>query len=306
MTQLVELQTRLTDFQDAGMEIFAISYDTQDGLAEFSRAYGITYTLLSDPESTVIKRFGILNTLIDPGEPGAEMFYGIPYPGSYVVDGSGIVLNKYFNQHFATRDTPERILGEAGGEVSLTEDAPQLAHEDDDVRVSVFLPGGDLKLELTRLLYVRLEIRDGLHVYAAPVPSGFVATEVTLSEMPGIRLGEPVYPSARPLVMEELGLELPTWEGTVDIVIPITANSDLPHAAKPMGQKAITLDISVRYQSCTMRECFLPRTLNLALEVPLGQVMVPDLAPFQGGGLRLSSLQPGEYMAQLAARRHAD
>ena len=306
MTQLVELQRRLPDFQAAGMKIFAVSYDPQDGLAEFARTYGVTYDLLSDGDSAVIKRFGILNTLIDPTEPDAAAFYGIPYPGTYIVDESGVVLKKYFNQHLATRDAPERFLDEAVGQVVLSADAPQLARQDDDVRVSVFLPGGNLKLELTRQLYCRLDIRDGLHIYAEPVPTGFVATEVTVKGMLGLRLGKPVYPPATPLVMEELGLELPAWEGTVDIGIPITATTDLLNVLKPLDQKAITLDLTVSYQACSTRECFMPRTVNLSLEVPLAQVIVPDLPPFQGGGLRVSPLQTGAYLAQLAARRQED
>lgn len=90
-----------------------------------------------------------------------------------------------------------------------------------------FSLGGDLKVELTRQLYCRLDIREGMHIYAEPIPSGFVATEVTVKEAPGLRVGKPVYPAATPLVMEELGLELPFWQGTVDIGIPITATTEL-------------------------------------------------------------------------------
>ena len=234
------------------------------------------------------------------------MFYGIPYPGTYIVDKSGIVVRKYFNQHLATRDAPERFLDESGRQTVLSPDAPQQEHQDGDVRVAVFLPGGDLKLEMARQLYCRLDIRDGLHIYAAPVPSGFVATEVSVKEMPGLRLGKPVYPAATPLVMEELGLELPAWEGTVDIGIPITATTELLNVLKPLDQKTITLDLSVRYQSCSTRECFLPRTVNLSLEVPLAQGIVPDLPPFQGRGLRVSPVQTGAYLAKLATRRQED
>lgn len=106
------------------MKVFAVSYDPQDGLADFARTYGITYDLLSDSDSAVITRFGILNTLIDPTEPDAEVFYGIPFPGTYTVDASGIVVRKYFNQHLATRDAPERFLEEAGGQIVLSPDAP--------------------------------------------------------------------------------------------------------------------------------------------------------------------------------------
>ena len=148
MTQLVELQRRLPDFQAAGIKVFAVTYDPQDGLAEFAETYGITYDLLSDADSAVIRRFGILNTLIDPAEPDAAAFYGIPYPGTYFADESGAVLKKYFNRHLASRDAPERLLDGAGAPVGLSGDAPQVAHQDDDVRVSVFLP---VCLRITRV-----------------------------------------------------------------------------------------------------------------------------------------------------------
>ena len=159
---------------------------------------------------------------------------------------------------------------------------------------------------MTRRLYCRLDIREGLHIYAEPVPSGFVATQVTVKAVPGIRLGQPVYPAATPLVMEELGLELPAWEGTVDIGIPITATTELLNVLKPLDQKTIRLDLTIRYQSCSMRECFLPRTVNVSLELPLAQGIVPDLPPFQDRGLRVSPVQTGAYMAQLVACRQED
>jgi peroxiredoxin len=307
MTQLVELQRRLPDFEAAGIKVFGVSYDAQEGLLEFARNYGITYDLLSDADSAVIERFGILNTLIDPNEePGGAEFYGIPYPGTYIVNESGRVHKKYFSQHFASRESPEQMLDDTGADVSMIADVPQLSQEDGDVRVSVFLPGGDLKLELTRQLHCRIEIGDGLHIYAAPVPTGFVATEVTVQEVQGLSVGTPVYPAASPLVMEELGLELPTWEGSVDVVIPITATSGLLPVLEPLKQKAITLALSVRYQACTAQECFLPRTVNISLEVPLGQVIVPDLPPFHGGGLRIAPMDTEAYLGQMGARRKED
>ena len=48
-------------FDAAGVSLFALSYDEQDALAEVATAHEITYTLLSDPHSDIIRRFGILN-----------------------------------------------------------------------------------------------------------------------------------------------------------------------------------------------------------------------------------------------------
>ena len=69
----------------------------------------------------MIERFGILNTLIDPDDPDVRhptlgvSFYGIPFPGTYVVDESGIVTEKFFNRHYATRPSAGTSLDTAFG-----------------------------------------------------------------------------------------------------------------------------------------------------------------------------------------------
>ena len=77
-----------------------ISYDSVELLADFTRDYGITFTMLADPGSATIKRYGIFNTVIEDalgpyGEDPvikadvqeyvtvtspAERFLGIAYP----------------------------------------------------------------------------------------------------------------------------------------------------------------------------------------------------------------------------------
>ena len=42
----------------------------------------------------MIRRFGILNTLISPDDPeqaAGRSFYGVPFPGVYVTDENGVV-----------------------------------------------------------------------------------------------------------------------------------------------------------------------------------------------------------------------
>ena len=79
--------------REAGVRLYAISYDDPEALADFAAAHGIEYPLLADPEAEVIRSFGILNTLIPPEE--AE-YFGIPFPGAYVTDHQGIVVAKFF------------------------------------------------------------------------------------------------------------------------------------------------------------------------------------------------------------------
>ena len=59
MTQLGELRDAHRRFVDAGVKVYAVSYDDVAALAAFAAASGIPYALLSDADSAVIKRFGI-------------------------------------------------------------------------------------------------------------------------------------------------------------------------------------------------------------------------------------------------------
>ncbi len=60
----MELQDRLQELESAGIGIAAISYDSQEVLADFADKRGITFPLLSDIDSATITDFGILNTVV--------------------------------------------------------------------------------------------------------------------------------------------------------------------------------------------------------------------------------------------------
>jgi len=62
-------------FREAGIKLYAISYDDRKALAAFADS-GIDYPLLSDGDSAVIRRYGILNTEIRPGDLPARSLSG--------------------------------------------------------------------------------------------------------------------------------------------------------------------------------------------------------------------------------------
>lgn len=75
-------------------------------LADFVARRGITYHLLSDEGSRLIRQVGILNTEVPAGDP----VFGIPYPGSYLVDENGIVFEKRFHPDFHVREPMGSLL----------------------------------------------------------------------------------------------------------------------------------------------------------------------------------------------------
>ena len=99
MTQLVQLQGVSSKLLAKGYSLFAISNDPVEILDEFAVAHGITFSLLSDEKSEVIKAFGIMNQLIEPDEGRSMRWYGIPYPGTYYLNDNCVVTDKDFHQH---------------------------------------------------------------------------------------------------------------------------------------------------------------------------------------------------------------
>ena len=110
MTQLGELRDAYKQFDDAGIALYAISYDDQEVLREFTEKQLIPFPLLSDIDSEVIRRFGILNDQVKPGD---LILYGIPFPGVYMTDTEGVVVGKSFHGSYKIRDSPEAMIDAA-------------------------------------------------------------------------------------------------------------------------------------------------------------------------------------------------
>jgi peroxiredoxin len=84
----------------------SISYDSPAVLAHFASVHQITFPLLCDKGSAVIRRYGILNTNI----PRTHMFYGIPFPGEYLIAPDGRVTDKVFLSSYQDGATASEVL----------------------------------------------------------------------------------------------------------------------------------------------------------------------------------------------------
>ncbi|HIE83556.1 MAG TPA: redoxin domain-containing protein [Dehalococcoidia bacterium] len=157
---MVELQGQLQILSEAGIKVYGISYDAVSDLKEFSDRYSIDYEV------------GILNPLIEADSqvmtPAGKTFYGLPYPGVYVLDEQGLVDEKFFNRSYATRDSAGSILNSALGEVLKPESTPEIDFANEQIQFTAFLADPELTLEYNSILYVRFEVAEGLHIYAFP------------------------------------------------------------------------------------------------------------------------------------------
>jgi peroxiredoxin len=106
----VELQAAWPELDRSGIALFGLSYDPVETLAAFADKRAITFPLLSDEGSRVIRRLGLLNQHVAEqhafyGVAVRDEHHGVPYPGIFVLDENGVVVEKHFEQSYRVRPT---------------------------------------------------------------------------------------------------------------------------------------------------------------------------------------------------------
>jgi peroxiredoxin len=258
----VQLQSRAKKLDASGIKLFAISYDPVPVLAKFAEQNRITYPLLSDEGSTTIRRLGLLNQHVAQqqvfyGRTVEDRHQGIPYPGTFVLDEQGVVVNRQFDQSYRVRPAPDVLLEEL---VPMEEIASVVSAESEreGVHLRAWLATDHYRPYERLHMHVKLSLAPGLHVYAAPAPEGLTALSVELAPIASMDVEPLIAPEPHLLSMDGMP-DMPLYEGSTSVTLPF-------HIDANEGDQ--TLRATVRYQACTDAMCYPPEavTLELALK----------------------------------------
>lgn len=104
--QLINLNKITADVKAHGYEIIGISYDKVKHLKKFKKRRSISFPLLSDPESEIIKAWDIMN----PDYKRGHYAHGVPYPLIAFVSPDGTIQAKLYEQSYKDRPENELIL----------------------------------------------------------------------------------------------------------------------------------------------------------------------------------------------------
>lgn len=258
-TQLVELQGRLEDLQRAGLGVAAISYDPVPVLGDFAKRRGITFPLLSDAGSALIKTYGILNTTVPPTNQNQ---YGIPFPGTFVVDRRAQVTSRFFETAYQERDTTSSILVRLGNSVDVPGTKVGGAHVEMTTYVTdqTVAPGTHFSVVLDVTPAARV------HVYA-PGVTGYKPLSLVIKPQAGLIVRDAQFPKPEDFHFKPLDEHVLVYQKPFRVV------QDLMIDASPQAQSvvtpgtAFTIDGVLSYQACDDRECFLPQQVPLTWTV---------------------------------------
>lgn len=112
----MELSEHQQEFAYLGIRVAAITYESPDMHLKFTKKHDIGYPLLSDLNARYVLAFGILNDSYEPGHRA----YGIPHPGIFLLDSTGIVRAKFSEERYQDRPSIDRVL-KAAKEMNMIE-----------------------------------------------------------------------------------------------------------------------------------------------------------------------------------------
>jgi hypothetical protein len=251
----VELQGRLSEIRKAGMGVAAISYDPVPILNDFASRRGITFPLLSDPGSETIKRYGILNTTVDP----KNALFGYPFPGTYIVDKQGVVTSRYFEDAYQERDTISSILVRLGQRVAVPGTTIEGAH------VTVTSYATDQAAAQGTHFSLVLDIAPGprVHVYA-PGASDYKPVSVAITPQAGVLVRALHYPKSEDYFFKPLNEHVPVYQHPFRIVQDVTLDPSREGTTALKDVTSLTIVGRLDYQACDDRICFTPQSVPLS------------------------------------------
>ena len=281
----MELQGRVEELRSDGLGLVGISYDSREILADFTERNGITFPLLSDVGSATIRRYGILNTVAEEalGPNGntpavladflqyvsvtqaSELFRGIPFPGTFIVDPQGRVTSRFFEDYFWERNTVSNVMlrvGTAGTPVQ----AMQVSTEHLDV--SAYPSDASVALGTRFSLALDVTPKAGMHVYA-PGAADYRVITLNVAPQPHLRTSAVRYPASEIYHFVPLDERVPVFQEPFTLLIEVVPEATAEARKGLTGMDELVITGTLEYQACDDTLCYNPVSVPLSRTVAL-------------------------------------
>jgi DsbC/DsbD-like thiol-disulfide interchange protein len=222
-------------------------------LHTFAERKGIHFPLLSDPESKIVRDLGILNETVEKGTP----FFGIPHPGSFVLDSKSVIVAKYFEDDYRQRYTAADLLMHQYGVV------PAQAKSDVEgkqLKLTAAASNAVVTVGQRVALTLDIELKPNMHVYA-PGVEGYIPIDWTMQESDAGAVHEVSFPKSEMLHLPAIDETVPAYTGRFRLTRDVTISA--ADKVKPLADASgrFTLEGALRYQACDDRVCYIPQNL---------------------------------------------
>ncbi len=256
----MELQGRYDEIKQQGLGLVSITYDPPETLKKFADSRGITFPLVSDPGSAIIKRYGLLNATVDAQTPA----FGIPHPGTFILDPKGVVVARFFEDAYQERYTASTILATlgatpAGAAVTTSTSHLALTATISDAEAA---PGHRLTI------VAQVTPRPAMHLYA-PGKHDYQVVRLTIDPQPWLKAHDTVYPASEIYHFKPLDERVEVYSKPFRLLRDVTLLAT-PEMQKLLGSMpSATITGALEYQACDDTVCFNPARVPVRFTVTL-------------------------------------
>jgi hypothetical protein len=251
----VELEQSYPAIREQGLGLAAVSYDSVDVLKSFAARKQITFPMLSDPGSKIIRSYGILNESVEK----TNQFFGVPYPGTYVLDAKGVVVAKYFEDDYKERETAASILVRQFG---LTPAGPHAVQQAKQMSLSTSASTQTIATGEHVALVIDIELKPKMHVYA-PGVEHYIAIDWQMEPADAVKADAVTWPKPEILHLDAINETVPVYKDKIHVVREVVFAPDAKLKAALNDKGEITVKGILRYQACDDRMCYVPATVPL-------------------------------------------
>lgn len=259
--QLVELERNLGTIAGQGYGLCSISYDAVEILRDFAQRRGITFPMLSDPDSSIIRRFGLFNEQVPPDSRD----YGIPHPGIFLVDAQGIVRERFFEDKYWNRMTRPTVFWRVGLDLSAASGGGEREH----LRVRTAMSDEIVSPGNRFTLFVDVDPLPGVHAYGPDVGGGYQGLVLAIAPPAHVLSHAPVYPPAARLHLPWTHEVLTGYTHPIRVSVDISLGTRIELAPMIEAGQGLRIPGELRLQACDNRLCWAPETIALAWHVGL-------------------------------------
>ena len=283
------------ELTDAGIGIAAISYDSQETLAVFADRRGITFPLLSDDESAVIKEYGILNTVV--GEslgPSADnpdvvadvhryvaaevfdspqlrrMINGTPFPGTFMLDGNGRVTSRFFEEFYRERASTATVMLKSGLGLSPIE---AIQGSTAQLKFTAY-PSDTIVTNGEHFSLVVEVVPDPyMHVYAPGAEEmGYKVVGFNMATSEFVDYGPIDFPKFEVYHFKPLDEFVPVYQAPFTLLQEAVIKASAETEKQLEDVDAITLSGTLDYQACDDAICYLPVSVPVSFNLEFQQL----------------------------------
>jgi len=278
--QLVKLQNDRPILQRAGYGLAAISYDSMAVLHEFAARKNITFPLLADHESEVIRTFAVANqayakgALLDVNSEqitnalGDVPVYGVAYPSVFVIDPKGRIIWRFVSEADELRLTGTAILERAVHSIADTNRHPLASGR---IQVVATASNTDVGLGNRLIIGLELTVPSGFHIYGPAIGHDYHGLAWKMDPSSCWYENDFEYPQPQLKQFSFQVEELPVYVGSIRLTRELVLKPVLSASQPALYQlfEKLCLDKEGRvkaagrlnFQACDERQCYPPQSI---------------------------------------------